>query len=356
MNASHLLTILWLSILAVANIPKLLQLHLESIQHPHGIIPISNSNLSLISQPNRAHFTIILLTSTDAKHECSECHRAKKIVQRVADAWHSNYPDSNYLYIAEVDILDRTNIPVFDFLQLREIPHIWLIPPTHISQTHNSSREIKYDEDGEEVFANFDIFLEPHAEFDIPEASFDDQTFQFADWLAISMQKRIILNQSNPVAKFVATFSATFGAIVLIKKKGPSAITSTISKAKVYRALVLFALLALLGGYSFTTIQQTPFIAYNEKGPIYISGGVHYQFGVEIVLVAGIYFLLGAAVMILFYLGRYKVTLESLINTENVLALLQVLTVVVIYFFYSVLTSMFLRKDHGYPYGLMKLF
>lgn len=278
------------------------------------------------------------------------------MLQRVSEAWHASYPDSSYLYIAEVDIIDRTNLPVFEFLRLQEVPHIWLVPPTEIARSHNSSRDVTYNENGEEVFANFDIFLEPHAEFDIPEASLDDQTFQFADWLAISMQKRIILGQHNPVAKFIATFSATFGGIVLIKKRGPTAFTSTVTKAKVYRFLVLFALLVLLGGYSFTTIKQTPFIAYNEKGPIYISGGTHYQFGIEIVLSAGIYFLLGAAVVMLFYLGHYKVTLESQISTDNGLALLQILAVALIYFFYSVLTSMFLRKDHGYPYGLMKLF
>lgn len=278
------------------------------------------------------------------------------MVLRVAEAWHSSYPDSAYLYIAEVDIIDRTNIPVFDFLRLTEVPHIWLIPPTHISQNHNLSREVRYDENGEEVFANFDIFLEPHAEFEIPESSLEDQTFQFADWLAVNMQKRIILGQSNPVVKFLATFSATFGAILLIKKKGPTAITSTISKAKVYRAVVLFVLLVLLSGYSFTTIQQTPFIAHNEKGPIYISGGIHYQFGIEIVLVGAVYLLLGAAVAILLYLGHYKVTRQSQIHTQKLLAALQLATVALIYLFYSVLTSMFLRKDHDYPYGLMKLF
>lgn len=356
MNIVKLLTVLCLSILAAADILALMRLHLESIQHPFGIIPISNANMSLISHPNRPHFTLVLLTSTDDKHECTECHRAKKMVQRVSEAWHSNYPESTYLYIAEVDIIDRTNIPVFEFLQLQEVPHIWLIPPTHISQGHNSTRAAQYNDDGDEVFDNFDIFLEPHAEFEIPEASLDDQTFQFADWLAISMQKRIILNQSNAVAKFIATFSATFGTILLIKKKGPSAITSTVSKAKVYRVIVLMVLLAIVGGYSFTTIQQTPFIAYNEKGPIYISGGIHYQFGVEIVLLGGVYFLLGSAVVTLFYLGGYKVTLDSQIPTENVLAGLQMLTVALIYFFFSILTSMFLRKDHEYPYALMKLF
>ncbi|OVF08925.1 putative dolichyl-diphosphooligosaccharide--protein glycotransferase [Clavispora lusitaniae] len=356
MNFQRFLLVLCLSVFVTAELSSDVLLHLEAIQYPNAILPISESNLSLISQPNRNHFTLLVLTSTDERHGCADCNRLKGLLNRLSESWYSNYPDSTYLLFAEVDIIDRSNLKVFEFLNLQTVPQIWLIPPSHVAQEHKSSRKIRTNEAGEEIFDNFDILLEPHASFDIPDTNFDDQLFELADWLASSMQKRIILKQEHAMAKFVATFGVTLGSIIVIKKNMPESLSSVMSRGKILSFLVMLCLFVLLGGYSFTTIQQTPFIAYNEKGPIYLSGGLSYQFGVEILLVAGIYFLLASSVVLLYYLGQYNVTQNSQIKANGKLAVLQILTLGAIYIFFSVLTSMFLRKDHGYPYGLLKLF
>lgn len=352
-----ILPILWLFVLVNADIFHQFELDLRASELPGGIISITNNNLLIISRPNRDHFTLLVLTSTDDKHKCDVCHVLKRLLVRVASAWYKNYPGSQYLYFAEVDVVDRSNVEMFNYLKLDLVPQIWLIPPSHIAELHNNTRAKKFNDEKEEYFDNYDILLEPHAQFEVPDSSFDDQVFRFADWLAIGTQKRVIVKEENAVAKFIATFGATFGAILLLKKKGPKFITGTVTKGKIYQVMTFFALLAILGGYSFSSIQRVPFIAQNDKGePIYISGGIHYQFGVEILLVSANYLLLGIAFVTLVYLGKYRVTDKSAIKSTSIQAVLQIVALGVVYLLFSILTSMFLRKDSGYPYLLTKLF
>lgn len=341
---------------AKCDILHALELDLAAIQLPESIIQITNANLLIISRPDRDHFTLLVLTSSDEKHNCEACLQLKRILPRVVSVWYQNYPASQYLYFAEVDIVDRSNVDIFNHLRLREVPQVWLIPPSSIAALHEKQRLKKYDKEGNEYFENYDILQEPHAQFSIPDTSLDDQVFKFADWLAIGTLKLIVVNQENPIKKFGLTFGATLGTILLIKKRGPSFITNTITKGRIYQVVLIVMLLLILGGYSFTTIQQVPFIAQNDKGvPIYISGGLHYQFGVEMLLVAFVYFSLAAALVVLVYLGNYKVTDISAIKTDNTKALMQILAAGVLYLLFSWLTSIFLRKSLDYPFPLLKV-
>lgn len=352
-----ILHIFWLFSLVRSDLFQALQLDLAASEAPGAVIPIHNANLLILSQPKRDHFTLVVLTSTDEKHECKLCMILPKILRRVASIWYQNYPLSQYLYFAEIDIVDRSNVEVFNYLQLQTVPQIWLIPPSHIAQLHNLTREQKFNEEGEEYFDNYDILLEPHAEFQVPDTSLDKQVFEFADWLAVTTSKRVVVNQENPLGKFATTFGATFGCILLLKKKGPSFITLTVTKGKIYQVMTFATLLAILGGYSFVTIQRVPFVAQNEKNqPIYISGGIHWQFGVEMILVAFHYLVLGIAMVTTIFLGTYRVTNHSKIDSEEKKAILQILSSVVLFLLFSSFTSMFTRKDPGYPYPLLSLY
>lgn len=351
------LAVLWLAVFGMADPLQAAQLTALALQSPNFVIPVKDSDLSLLSQPNRDHFTLIVLTSTDEKHQCTSCFPLHHVLRRVAAAWAADYAHTDYLFIAEIDIVDRTNVEVFNYLGLRTVPQIWLIPPSHISATHRLEREVKTNENGEEYFDVYDILLEPHAEYELTEGSIDDQVFHFADWLAKTVQKRIMIRQENPVTKFAMTFGATFGLILFIKKKGPSAITGTVTKARIYKVLLFLALLLLLGGYLFTTIQGVPFMGRNEEGDhIFVSGGIHYQFGIEMFIVAASYFLLAANLVLLVFLGQYKVTGESAVPSQNHLSAITIVAAGTLYLLYSVLTSLFLRKDEGYPYYFLKLF
>lgn len=352
-----LLHLLWAWVaLVAAEIDHAVKLTELSMALPDGIIAISNADLSSISQPDREHYTLIAITSTDPEHNCDSCQDLQKMLKKVARAWFSDYIWSHGLFFATVDLADKTNKPMFDFLQLKTVPQVWLVPPSAVVAMHTKKERV-LDEDGNIVYGNYEILLEPHANFEVPDASLNTQTFELADWLARTVQKKITLRQDNAQMKFITTFAATFGAILLIKKRGPGFITGSVSKALIYKILTLFVLFVILGGYSFTTIQSIAFLAKDAQGKImYVSGSMYWQFGDEIVLVGLNYFLLGATIVSLLYLGRYQVGPDKVISSEAARLVLTIVGAGVLYLLYSALTSMFLRKDPGYPYHFHKLF
>lgn len=351
-------SLLFLWLLLMANVSATLQdLGTIARNSPDFIVPITNSDLSLISQAERGHFTLILLTSTDEQHACESCHIIKNALRKVAYAWVSDYFLLDDLYIAEIDLVDRGNADVFNYLGLKTVPQLWLVPPSNIASKHVLNRQPKYDNHGFEYFDNYDILLEPHAEFKLPDQAFDDQVFAMADWLAKTVQKNITIRQENPYTKFIFTFVVTFSLILIVKKRGPSLVTQAVSKAKILKALFFVYLLVLLGGLLFSLMLQVPFVAQNDENElIYISGGSQWQFGAEIVLVGGVYGLLATTLIFLAYLGKYKITDSSIVGSETQRNVLVLTATALLYLFYSILTSLFLRKNEWYPYHFTKLF
>lgn len=349
-----LLSIALAGILSAKNVQEdLLQLTYGS---PDKVVAIHGSDLSPISHSKRDHFTLIVVTSTDEKHDCSACLRLKEVLRRTAKVWFDNYPFSDLLYFAEIDLVDPTNIEMFKDMKFSEVPLVWLVPPSKVTEKYTSSTPKKLDEFGEEIFGNLDILYQPHAEFRLPAAKLDLQVYEMADWLAKMLQKPITIQQGNPKLMFVATFVATFSLIILVKKRGPTFITGFFSKYKIYLLVSIVSVFVLLGGMLYSKIQGVPFIGLNDKKEaIYISGGTHYQFGVEVFVVAAVYGLLVANTVVLLYLGNYQVSETSVLRTEQLKTAAVLLAAGSLYAGYSLYLSIYLRKDGGYPYHMWKL-
>lgn len=313
-----------------------------AMELPGYTIQISNSNLSMLSGP-RDYYTLMTLTSTDPKHECELCGTIPGIIKDVANSWYSDYFHTHLLFFVSIDIVDKANFPIFETLELDSVPHVWLIPP-------NINHEIAETQADE-----WKILTDGHFVYKFPLASSTDQVLNLAQFLSENIQKSITIKHADETSRFMKTFFVTLSIILLIKKKGPGFITST-RKQTVIAIFFIALTLTFICGYQFTMLQGSPFVATNEKGLIYISGGLHYQFGVEIVLVAVNYAALAMSLLTLIYLGNYKLTSTSKIQQEHVKSGLILLNSMVLYLLYSVLTSMFLRKAHDYPYGFTKLF
>lgn len=335
---------------ALADLPKEYTLTSQSFVYPDHIIPISNSDLSLLSG-HREYYTLLYITSTDPQHGCDLCHSFDKVVRKVSNYWFEDYGMSNFLFFVNVDIIDRSNADIFKYLEIKRIPHIWLIPPSNNEDVLQQIHEL---EDEKDPFA---ILRQPRIEWKVPLGTHDEQVLQFADFISTTVSKRIYIRPENQSLKFIKTFSITFSIIILIKKKGPSILTNNVSKKKIYIALTLFLALLFTCGYSFSVMEKVPFIAKNEKGEvIYISGGIYYQFGIETIMVALNYLLLAFSLVSMIWLGNYKVGPNQKIGTESQKFLLILINVMVLYLLYSCMTSIFLRKDFEYPYYFTKLF
>ncbi|KAK6465785.1 subunit of N oligosaccharyltransferase complex [Scheffersomyces coipomensis] len=339
-----LITLISIIALVTSSHVQSVRLTEECIKYEQGdyIIPIQNGDLSLFTGP-RDYYTIAVLTSSDSRHGCDVCSDLDKIVSRVAQSWYTDYLHTNLLFFVKIDLVDAANVPIFEHLAIQTIPHIWLIPPNlNIVE-------------GNEVNP-FQILDDSHFIFKIPTASFDEQVMQFARFVSEGLQKNILIRQDSPVATFAKTFAVTLLVILIIKRKGPNGVR-TIPKSKVILFILIFLLIIFICGYQFTVQSGVPFIAKGKSEEIIIiSGGRHYQFGIEVVLVGLNYVALASSLLVLIYLGQYNITSESVIDNEQLKFGLILFLNVGLYVLYSSLTSIVLRKDHEYPYAFTKLF
>ncbi|EGW31750.1 uncharacterized protein SPAPADRAFT_62344 [Spathaspora passalidarum NRRL Y-27907] len=316
-------------------------IHLTELSHASDdfIIEVTDGDLSLIDGP-RDYFTVLIFTSTDIAHGCQPCEEARDIISRVSKSWFADYAESNYLAFINIDLINKPNMNIFQVLGLQTIPHIWLIPPNHSVEYGNP----------------YKILQEGHFDFRVPKANKDEQILAFAQFLSENTQRSILVRTEEPIAKFLKTFLLTLSFILLIKKKGPSIITST-RKKTVTAWFFIGLLLFCIGGYQFTIQQGVPFIARNDKGGIiFVSGGMSYQFGIEVFVSGANYAALAISLVSLVYIGQYKVTDTSVIKNDYVKTALILVNTGVQYLLVSCLTSLILRKDSNYPYPFTKLF
>ena len=330
------LLLLPFSLCASSNAVKLTELAKECENY---IIEINNSDLSILDGP-RDFYSVLIFTSTDPTHGCNQCESLYKFVSMVSNSWFTDYLDSHLLTFINIDLKDPKNGKLFGMVGIQTVPHIWLFAPNLKADFGNPMK----------------IFDDAHLEFKVPQVSLEQQALEFATFLTDHLQRSILIRDQNPLLKFAKTFILTFSVIVIIRKKGPSSLTDT-KKKTIISLLAVGVILLFTCGYQYTIQNAVPFIAKDDKGGlVIISGGQHYQFGIETFLVAANYALLATALILLKYIGSYEVNDKSVITNVNIKSLLVLINAVVLYFLYSSLTSIVIRKDHGYPYHFTKLF
>jgi oligosaccharyltransferase complex subunit gamma len=314
-------------------------------QSPDFIIRAHDGSLDMLDKI-RNYYTVITLTSTDPAHGCEVCLELDKVLAEASNAWHQKYGHMNLVYFVTVDLVDPTNMRFLQALQIDTVPHTWMIPPTSPEAEQELESVVNYD--------SLSVFNTPNAAFKLPKTSFDNQVSQFYKFLT-DLTGHPIAREESPITKFAKTFIIVFTIIMVLKKQGKQKF-SGVKKKHFYILFTLTLTLIFLGGYQFTLDHGVPFVARNEKGLIVISGGTLYQFGIEIVLVAVNYASLAASLVLLIYIGQYKVTDTARLKSELVKFILILVNNLALYLLYSCLTSMFLRKDGGYEFALTRLF
>lgn len=321
----------------------------KSLDTPGYVLPISQSDLSIVAG-ERDYYTLLTLTSTEPKHGCEICGNVELMLKRVAGSWFTDYSQSNFLFFVNVDLADASNAKLFDYLELNTVPHIWLIPPSKITEKSKTKNKKVNEED------DFSFLLEPHFIFKIPMTGLDQQVITLTKFLGENLHKTIHIRQEKPLERFILAFGGTFSLILLIKKRGPRIITN-LSRKIIYQVVVIVATLVFICGFSFTSMEKVPFIAKLENDQIiYISGGAYYQLGIEIMIVGMNYLALALGLVNLIYLGNYKITSTSKISNEIGKGACILTNTLLVYLLYSCLTSIYLRKDDLYPYPFTKLF
>ncbi|MCH0628761.1 OST3/OST6 family protein [Kocuria palustris] len=316
-------------------------LYEKSLQSFDNIIQITNGDFSDFSGP-RDYFSLVVFTSTDPAHGCRYCMGdLPRLIGETASLWKRQHLDDKLLFFTVVDLADASNFELIEAMGMNDVPHVWLFRPSDPdSTTHNND--------------NYGMLREEHIEFRPTVSGHHGQLELMNRFLTQFTGKSLKVQQSFDSSKFLKVFLVTFVPIIIIKKFGARSFPAAKRKHGWLLFLLLFSLVSL-SGYQFTMQRGAPFVAYNENGVIVISGGQHYQFGAEIIIITALYAALAASLIALIWLGNYKATPDSTLSTETAKSLAIIITAIIAFLLYSLLTSIILRKDHGYPYGLIKL-
>lgn len=307
-----------------------------SLQSPDRVIQIKDGNLDLVAG-SRDYYTLIVFVSSAAEHKCVTCSDVHNSMSIVAQSWFQHYLDSNELFFIEIDLAYTENFKLAQVIKLNTIPHVWLVPPNN-----------------EEIQDPYSIIKEKHFIFKFPRGDIKTQAHALASFITQTLKKPIVLITENPALTFALYFIVTLLSIILFRRRGPVIITN-LGKQFAYLIISIGIVLTSTTGFNFVRMNNLPFIAKNENGMIYVTGGTRYQLGVETVLLSSVYTAMSALIVLLIKLGTYKVSEKSYLNDKAKFFTI-LLTSVVLYILYSILTSIVLRKDPGYPYPFLKLF
>lgn len=276
----------------------------------------------------RDHYLIALFTAEDEQFQCKPCQAMRPVLESVALSLRQDYPQLA-VFTAIVDFKDNNEL--FQRLQMNTVPHIWIYPPSEHEYTNVTS---------------------DHFGYEVPESlltDFNELTLHFANFVSQVLKINIFIHQPFDYTKFVQNFVIYLVVFVIIKRRAKN-ISSRLRSTLFYFILSLVLIFLSVTGYNFCIQRAVPFILKNDQGNImYFSGGLQYQFGLEMANVSLIY--LGfTTLMVLLLQFAPSIPNQSLRNLLTIMAL------TLVFFLYHLLNTIFHIKDPDYPFVQWKLF
>lgn len=293
---------------------------LKSLRDDNFIISTTNANYKQLLNGSRKYFLAVLFTTTNPKHGCVMCDKFQSVYELISRSYISSNPTKDSIFFVQADAATTGNL--YKELGMNKVPRLWIYPPSEES--------------------NFNL-TSPHYTYGISDKSIADK-LDFAGFVSQVLQESIVVQQDFDSMQFVKYFVGTFIVVLFIKKK-------VISKIPVFQTLRMLSVMSVLlftCGYMFTVMRGIPLLSYDGKGEImYFSGGTHWQFGTEVVIIGMIYFTLA-------YLLIMLVLKVPTLTNVKLQSLLVILVNFAIFYVFNYLTKIYNQKDGGYPYVLNK--
>lgn len=294
-----------------------------ALEDPHGIIRVTDENYQELSQGFPNYYSVLFITTSKSNRQgliCEMCNDFLPIYQRVAVATHQQVPDGKTLFF-QVDVSENRRL--IKELGLTTIPHVLVFPPPQKGEEFSWQKSAFY-------------------QYEMSSNSVKTP-LHFADFLAKILKVYIGIKEDFEYKEFALYFAVCVIVFSLFKRKVLPLITN---KSKFFSMAFAFGILMpSITGYKFTQMNSIPFIARDPKGQImYFSGGMGWQFGIEIFTVSMMYIAMGALTVFLIFSGKGKQDsrAKNVLNTA--------LTCVVFYTF-SYYIGCFQIKNPEYPFA-----
>ncbi|CCC71579.1 hypothetical protein NCAS_0H02690 [Naumovozyma castellii] len=296
---------------------------LLSLRDEDGIIKITDENYGLFRTGVADFYNVLYVTmsqSNTAGQVCEMCFDFEKTLRKVTSSILKQEPDANVLFFI-ADVSDMSLI--VDDLKLTNVPHLVVYPPPTPDQ-------------------EFSWSTSPFYQYELNVDNAND-VMQFGDYLAKILRIYLRIQANFDYNEFVTYFVGFMAVFIIFKKLILPLITN---KWKSFCILVAFIiLLPSITGYKFTEMNAIALIARDKDDKImFFSGGMGWQFGIEVFTVSLMYIVMAGLVIALILSPRLKV-----LNTNTGAFLSVVLGSCLLYMF-SYYLSCFKIKNPYYPY------
>ncbi|CCF57543.1 hypothetical protein KAFR_0C05520 [Kazachstania africana CBS 2517] len=289
-----------------------------------NIITAAESNYNQLKQGVRDQFNVLYITmhgiDEDTKLvKCALCYDFEKNYRRVSKLIQQQAPDTPVTFFM-VDVIDVPGV-VKD-MNLTKVPHLVIYPPSN-------------DDD------SFSWISSPFYQYPLTAQS-TEEDLHYGNYLAKILGIHLEIDEPFKVQEFISYFCICILPFIVVKKLIMPYITN---KSKVACMLLSFGiLLASISGFKFTQMNGIPFIAKNDKNEImYFSGGMGWQFGIEVFSVSLMYSIMAASSVFLILMHQYD--LFGILKYP-----LSVLLASFLFYFFAYYISCFEIKSPGYPY------
>jgi len=260
---------------------------------------------------------IIMLTALSPQRQCGICKQAHDEYQIVAQSYRYSSAFSNKVFFGMVDFDEGAD--VFQYLKLNSAP----------------------------VFIHFPAKMKPKkGDFmDISRSGFSSE--QLAKWIHDRTDIHIHVFRPPNYSGFllIILLVTMIGGLLYIKRNSLEFLFNPL----VWGVFVILAILICISGQIWNSIRGSPFLHRNQQtGQIGLfSGSSGYQFIAETYIVFLLYFGVCAGMIILN--EAPKLTGQ----TGKRKAMMAILGILMVVFFFSFLLSVFRSKYQGYPYSFL---
>ncbi|EGN95955.1 hypothetical protein SERLA73DRAFT_185405 [Serpula lacrymans var. lacrymans S7.3] len=279
----------------------------------NGVIRLDEHSFDLLTTPQRNWTAAIHFTAMNKRMKCTPCKEFDPSWVEVAKAW-TTVPkaERDNHFFGTLDFDDAS--VVFQKLSLASAPVVQVYPATEGPRSTGRTIPYKYDFShgfGAEPLANQ---LSNHTPVPIPYKV----PIDWARW--------------GSVAALIPIITLLFRFI-----------SPALKSRWVWAAGTIVISLVMTSGYMFTRIRGSPYAGPNGE---WIAQGYSNQFGQEVQVVAMIYGVAGAAVLMLTIVTPYQM------SPPRQRMQIYLWTAVNLIMF-SILVSLFRVKNRGYPFKLL---
>lgn len=301
---------------------------LVELRDKNGIIKVTEQNYPLLSKSARNFYSILYITKSQVSFKefsCDICKKFEPTWTKVSRTFLEQLPSdlSNRVFFFIADITENPQL-VYE-LNLTNVPHCLIYLP-------------------EENDESFQWSSYPFYNFEITDENSNDPII-FGNFMAKLLNVYIEIDQDFIVNDFIRNFFIFVFIFIILKKK---VLTKIKRKGLFFSCLFsLFILMISITGYKFTSMNNIPFIAYNDKHEImFFAGTFNWQFGIEILTVSSMYLFMSIGITTLILLPKYK-SMSSLI-----VCLILICINISIFQMYSYFISCFTIKYPEYPFKI----